>query len=66
MRDVEASQIGAYARYGPTVTSERPAPLRGGFAAGHDTRSILGELGYSADEVDTLIAGGVVAAAKAD
>jgi crotonobetainyl-CoA:carnitine CoA-transferase CaiB-like acyl-CoA transferase len=64
--EVEPSEIGRYARFGHTVTSERPARLRGGFPAGQDTRSLLAEIGYGEGEIDALIEQGVVAAAKTD
>jgi crotonobetainyl-CoA:carnitine CoA-transferase CaiB-like acyl-CoA transferase len=60
--DVEASELGAYPRYGAEVTTERPVELRGGFPAGQEIHAILSELGYSSDEVNALLASGVVAA----
>ena len=62
--DVASSEIGAYTRYGAPVRSERPAPLAGGFAAGHDTRSILAELGFSEEQIADWLARGVVAAER--
>ena len=38
----------------------RPAPVGGTFEAGTNTRAILEELGYSADETAALFASGVV------
>jgi crotonobetainyl-CoA:carnitine CoA-transferase CaiB-like acyl-CoA transferase len=60
---VPDSIVGPYSRYGPPVTHDRPAPLGGARDAGADTRAILHEIGFGADEVDTLLCEGVVAEA---
>ena len=54
------SSIGPYPRYGPPLISERPAPLRGAFDAGTNTRAVLEELGYSPAETNALFTAGVV------
>lgn len=59
--DIEESMVGPYRRYGAPLVSERPAPLRGATPAGGETRSLLGELGYSEDEITALFEQGVVA-----
>lgn len=64
--DVEDGVAGGYRRYGAPLTTERPAPLRGARPAGAETRSLLAEIGYSAEEVAALFEAGVVSEAKAD
>jgi hypothetical protein len=58
--------VGPYTRYGPPLTSERPARLGGAFAAGENTRSLLDEIGFSTPEIDALLAKGIVAEAASD
>ena len=57
--------VGPYTRYGPPLTSQRPAPLAGAFDSGANTRAILTEIGFAADEIDALVDGNVVAEASA-
>ena len=59
------SVVGPYTRYGPPLTSQRPAPLAGAFDSGANTRAILAEIGFAADEIDALLADSVVAEAPA-
>jgi crotonobetainyl-CoA:carnitine CoA-transferase CaiB-like acyl-CoA transferase len=63
--DVPDSLVGPYTRYGPPVETDRPVPLAGAFPAGAETRPILGEIGLGDDEIDRLVADGVVADAAA-
>jgi len=58
--EVAESMIGAYTRYGAAVRTERPAPLRGAFEPGADTRTLLAEIGLGDTEIDDLIRAGVV------
>ena len=58
--DVSDSIDGAYRRYGAAVVNERPVALRGATAAGAETRSLLAEVGYGEDEIEDLLAKGVV------
>jgi crotonobetainyl-CoA:carnitine CoA-transferase CaiB-like acyl-CoA transferase len=64
--DAADSLVGPYARYGAPVTNDRPVTLRGAFAAGANTRSLLDEIGFSGDEIDVFLAEGVVAEAAKD
>ena len=59
---VEASNsmIGPYTRYGPPLSSARPAPAGGVFPAGQDTRALLREIGCEPEQVEALFASGVV------
>lgn len=58
---VAASMVGPYTRYGPIVSTAHPHTPGGAHAAGTHTRAVLDELGYHADDVDRLLAAGVVA-----
>jgi crotonobetainyl-CoA:carnitine CoA-transferase CaiB-like acyl-CoA transferase len=53
--------FGRHRRHGPLVSmSDSPASLGPGCLIGQHTRQILGELGYSAEEIDDLRSRGVV------
>jgi len=60
---VEASKsvVGPYTRYGPPLSSDRPALLGGAFEAGANSRAILEEIDFSPEEVEGLFEKGVVA-----
>ena len=58
--DIEESMEGGYRRYGAPVTNDRPVELRGAFPAGAETRSLLAEVGYSSEEIGSLLSAGVV------
>ena len=53
--------MGPYRRYGRVVRTERDVgPLGAADLAGAETRSILAELGYVDDEVEAMVAKGIV------
>jgi hypothetical protein len=62
--DVEETMEGPYRRYGAAVVNDRPVALRGATPSGGETRALLEEIGYGPDEVDRLLADGVVAQAS--
>ena len=55
------SMVGPYTRYGPIVSTAHPHTPGGVHAAGTHTRTVLAELGYSAAQIDQLVADGAVA-----
>ena len=56
------SAYGSYRRYGKLITQDREtAPLRGAVRPGENTRALLAELEYSADEIASLLERGIVA-----
>ena len=64
--DVADSMSGPYSRYGSPLTNDRPVRLRGAFPAGAETRALLEEVGFSADEIAAFFAEGVVGEASKD
>ena len=54
------SMIGPYTRYGPPLSSARPAEPRGVFPSGQDTRALLAEIGLDPEEVAALFTSGTV------
>jgi len=58
--DVSDSIDGAYRRYGAAVVNDRPVELMGATAAGAETRALLAEIGFGEDEIEDLLAKGVV------
>jgi crotonobetainyl-CoA:carnitine CoA-transferase CaiB-like acyl-CoA transferase len=60
VEEVDAG-TGPYRRYGRVVRTERDVgPLGAADLAGAQTRSILAELGYADDEVEAMVAKGIV------
>ena len=59
--DIGDSIDGRYRRYGAVVSNDRPVELRGATPAGAETRALLAEIGYAEEEVERLLAEGVVA-----
>jgi len=55
------SMVGPYTRYGPPLSSARPAAPGGVFPAGQDTRALLAEIGFEPQQVEELFGSGVVA-----
>ena len=53
--------VGPYTRYGPPLSSARPAAPGGVFPAGQDTRALLAEIGFEPQQVEELFGSGVVA-----
>jgi len=58
--DIEDSAVGPYTRYGPSISTARPASLGGAWRVGEQTRTILAELGYDESSVALLFETGVV------
>lgn len=61
--DVEESMGGPYRRYGAALVNDRPVELKGATPSGGETRALLEEIGYKRDEIDRLLAEGVVSSA---
>jgi len=59
--DVEESIEGPYRRYGASVVNDRPVTLRGARPAGGETCALLSEIGFTSEEIERLLAHGVVA-----
>lgn len=64
--EAATSMIGPYPRYGPPLSSARPATPGGVFPAGANTRAILGEIGFDDAEIEGLFAANVVTEPEPD